>query len=199
MRANADLVEQLLWAAEALKARGINKQQVFAVMTKAVDNAFPTPTKGSSSRAKNRDGPRHAKTVPVIPNPVPGKDQKAKAVPADPFASASSKNPQTSKYLPRGCRAFHALYMPLSRAFQILAKKGHLKPLEPRPLPKNLPLSHDATLYCAYHQQSGHSTDGCFRLRHEVQDLIDKKVIHPPTLAKSVTTELLDFEDTGSL
>lgn len=89
--------------------------------------------------------------------------------------------------------------MPLSRAFQILAKKGHLKPLEPQPLLKNLPLSHDAALYCAYHQQFGHSTDGCFRLRHEVQDLVDNEVILPPTSAKSVTTELLDFEDTASL
>ncbi|KAL7168751.1 hypothetical protein ACSBR2_033901 [Camellia fascicularis] len=89
--------------------------------------------------------------------------------------------------------------MPLSRAFQILANKGHLKPLEPRPLPKNLPLSHYATLHCAYHQQSGHSTDGCFHLRHEVQDLIDNEVILPPTLAKSVTAELLDFEDTASM
>ncbi|KAF5953192.1 hypothetical protein HYC85_011136 [Camellia sinensis] len=88
--------------------------------------------------------------------------------------------------------------MPLSRAFQILAKKGHLKPFEPWPLPKNLPLTHDATLYCAYHQQSGHSTDGCFCLRHEVQDLIDNEVILSPTSAKSVTTELLDFEDTAS-
>ena len=89
--------------------------------------------------------------------------------------------------------------MPLSRAFQILAKKGHLKPLEPRPLLKNLPFTHDAALYCAYHQQTGHSIDGGFRLRHEVQDLINNEVILPPTSAKSVTTELLDFEDTASM
>lgn len=97
---DADPVGQLLWAVEALKTGEMKKQQVFTVMTKAVDDAFPTPTVGSSSQAKNRDGPRHAKTVPVISNLAPGKDQKAKAVPADPFASASSKNPQTSKYLP---------------------------------------------------------------------------------------------------
>ncbi|KAF5934223.1 hypothetical protein HYC85_030394 [Camellia sinensis] len=194
MKADADPMEQLLWAVEALKARGMNKQQTSAIVTKAVEDAFPTPIKGSSSQAENRDGPRHAQTIPVVPNPVPGRGQKAKAVLADPFASASSKNPQTSKYLPRGHRAFHDLYMPLSRALLILAKNGHLKPLEPWPLPKNLPATHDATLYCAYHQQSGHSTDGCFRLRHEVQDLIDNKVILPPTSSKSVTTQLLDFE-----
>ncbi|KAF5932877.1 hypothetical protein HYC85_029048 [Camellia sinensis] len=200
-KVDADPIEQLLWAVEDLKARGMNKQQTSAIVTKAVDDAFPAPIKGSSSQAENRDGPRHAQTVPVVPNPAPGKVQKAKAAPADPFASASGKNPQTAKYLPRGRRVFHDLHMPLSRALLILAKNGHLKPLEPRPLPKNLPPTHDATLYCAYHQQSGHSTDGCSRLRHEVQDLIDNKVILPPTSGKPVTTQLLDFEgsDTASI
>ncbi|KAF5932937.1 hypothetical protein HYC85_029108 [Camellia sinensis] len=200
-KVDADPIEQLLWAVEALKVRGMNKQQTSAIVIKVVDDAFPTPIKGSSSQVENRDGPRHAQTIPVVPNPAPGKGQKAKAAPADPFASASGKNPQTSKYLPRGRRVFHDLHMPLSGALLILAKNGHLKPLEPRPLPKNLPATHDATLYCAYHQQSGHSTDGCSRLRHEVQDLIDNKVILPPASAKSVTTQLLDFEgsDTASM
>ncbi|KAL7171472.1 hypothetical protein ACSBR2_036179 [Camellia fascicularis] len=168
MKADADPIEQLLWAVEALKAAGMNKQQVSAVVTKTVEDAFPTPPEGSSSQSENRDRPRQARTVPSVPNPVPGKDQKSKAAPADPFASASSKTAQTSKYLPRGRRVFHALYMPLSKALQILAERGHLKPLEPRPLPKNLPATHDAALYCAYHQQTGHATDNCFRLRHEV-------------------------------
>ncbi|KAF5934435.1 hypothetical protein HYC85_030606 [Camellia sinensis] len=191
---DADPIEQLLWAVEALKAKGMNKQQTSAIVTKAVDDTFPAPTKGSSSQAENQDGPRHAQTILVVPTPAPGKVQKAKAAPADPFASASGKNPQTTKYLPRGRRVFHDLHMSLSRALLILAKNGHLKPLEPRPLPKNLPTTHDVTLYCAYHQQSGHSTDGCSRLRHEVQDLIDNKVILPPTSGKPVTTQLLDFE-----
>ncbi|KAF5933289.1 hypothetical protein HYC85_029460 [Camellia sinensis] len=56
----------------------MNKRQVFAVMTKAVDDAFPTPAEDSSSQAENRDRPRHARTVPSAPNPAPGKDQKAK-------------------------------------------------------------------------------------------------------------------------
>ncbi|KAF5932153.1 hypothetical protein HYC85_028324 [Camellia sinensis] len=197
MKAYANPIEQLLWAVEALKAGGFSKQQVFAVMTKIVDDAFPTPTEGSSSQAKNWDRPRHARTVPSAPNSTPEKDQKAKAVPAGPFASVSSKNPQTSKYLPRRCRVFHALYMPLSKALQILVEKGYLKPLEPRPLPSHLPTGHDATQYCAYHQPTGHSTDNCFRLRHEVQDLIDNEVILPPSSAKFVTAGLLDFEDSA--
>ena len=89
--------------------------------------------------------------------------------------------------------------MPLSKALQILVKKGHLKPLEPRPLPSPLPAKHDGTQYCAYHQQTGHSTDNCFRLRHEVQDLIDNEVILPPSSAKSVTTGLVDFEGNASM
>ncbi|KAF5934179.1 hypothetical protein HYC85_030350 [Camellia sinensis] len=200
-KVDADPIEQLLWAVEALKVRGMNKQQTSVIVIKAVDDAFPAPIKGGSSQTENRDGPRHAQTIPVVPNPAPGKVQKAKAMPADPFASASGKNPQTAKYLPRGRRVFHDLHMPLSRALLILAKNGHLKPLEPRPLPKNLPATHDATLYCAYHQQSSHSTNGCSRLRHEVQDLIDNKVILPPTSSKPVTTQLLDFEgsDTASM
>ena len=117
-----------------------------------MEDAFPTPPEGSSRQAENRDRPRHARTVSPIPSPALGKDQKAKAVPADPFASASSKNTQTSKYLPRGRRIFHALYIPLSKALQILAERGHLKPLEPRPLPKNLPLTHDAAVFWADHQ-----------------------------------------------
>ncbi|KAL7192568.1 hypothetical protein ACSBR2_024396 [Camellia fascicularis] len=89
--------------------------------------------------------------------------------------------------------------MPLSKALQILAEREYLKPLEPRPLLSNLPLSHDATQYCTYHQQAGHTTDNCFHLRHEVQDLIDNEVILPPISVKSVAAKLLDFEDTTSM
>ena len=34
---------------------------------------------------------------------------------------------------------------------------------------------------CAYHQVPGHDTDHCFALYHAIQDLIDNKVIAPPT------------------
>ncbi|KAF5933097.1 hypothetical protein HYC85_029268 [Camellia sinensis] len=99
---------------------------------------------------------------------------------ATPFTGASGSNSQTTKYLPRGQRTFTPLYMPLSKALGVLIKKGHLKPLEPRPLPETLPPSHNPAKYCAFHQQHGHDTDHCFRLRHEIQDLIDNRVIVPP-------------------
>ncbi|KAF5932868.1 hypothetical protein HYC85_029039 [Camellia sinensis] len=199
MKVDTDPYEQLLWAIEALKAGGLNKQQVFAVAVKTVDDIFLTQAESSLSQRENQDGDRRARTVPSNPNPAPRKDQRAKAALADPFSSASSKSQQALNYPPRGRRVFHALYMPLSKALQILVKKGHLKPLEPRPLPSPLPAKHDGTQYCAYHQQTGHSTDNCFRLRHEVQDLIDNEVILPPSSAKSVTTRLVDFGDNASM
>ncbi|KAL7168245.1 hypothetical protein ACSBR2_038642 [Camellia fascicularis] len=65
------------------------------------------------------------------------------------------------------------------KALQILIEKGYLKPLDPQPFPDLLPARHDSTKYCAIHQQHGHDTDHCFCLRHELQDLIDNKVINP--------------------
>ncbi|KAF5932766.1 hypothetical protein HYC85_028937 [Camellia sinensis] len=80
--------------------------------------------------------------------------------------------------------------MPLPKALGVLIRKGHLKPLEPRPLPNPLPLSHNPPKYCAYHQQHGHDTDQCFRLRHEIQDLVDKQVIVPPEKPNVTTNPL---------
>ncbi|KAI8542837.1 hypothetical protein RHMOL_Rhmol08G0170600 [Rhododendron molle] len=58
--------------------------------------------------------------------------------------------------------------------------RGHLKPLDPMPLPKNPPANFKANLYCAYHQGVGHFTDSCFRLRHAIQDLIDEGNLQAP-------------------
>ncbi|KAL7234539.1 hypothetical protein ACSBR1_018033 [Camellia fascicularis] len=97
-----------------------------------------------------------------------------------PFTGASGSSSQKTKYPPRVKRVFTPLYMPLSKALKVLLRKGHLKPLEQRPLPDPIPPKHDQTKYCAYHQQIGHDTDSCFRLRHDVQDLFDNKVIAAP-------------------
>ncbi|KAF5934446.1 hypothetical protein HYC85_030617 [Camellia sinensis] len=107
---------------------------------------------------------------------------------ATPFVGASTSNPRTSDYLPRGKRVFIPLYMSLSKALGVLLKKRHLKPLEQRPLPDPLPPKHDPTKYCAFHQQTGHDTDSCVRLRHEIQNLIDNGVIPAPGPAKSIDT-----------
>ena len=99
---------------------------------------------------------------------------------ATPFTGASGSSSQKTKYSPRVKRVFTPLHMPLSKALEVLIRKGHLKPLEQRPLPDPLPSKHDRTKYCAYHQQTGHETDSCFRLRHDVQDLFDNNVITAP-------------------
>ena len=71
--------------------------------------------------------------------------------------------------------------MPISQVFDKLKVKGLLKPLAPRPIPNPLPLKFDVNKRCAYHQGLGHDTDRCFGLYHEIQDLIDNKVIASPT------------------
>ncbi|CAL5413016.1 unnamed protein product [Camellia sinensis] len=99
---------------------------------------------------------------------------------ATPFTGASGSSSQKTKYPPRVRRVFTPLYMPLPKALKALLRKGYLKLLEQRPLPNLLPPKHDQNKYCAYHQQTGHDTDSCFRLRHDVQDLFDNKVIVAP-------------------
>ena len=83
---------------------------------------------------------------------------------ATPFSSASGSNTQTAKYPPKNQRTFAPLYMPLSKALGVLIKKGHLKPLVPRPFPEKLPPTHNPTKYCVFHQQHSHDTDQCFPL-----------------------------------
>ncbi|KAF5932597.1 hypothetical protein HYC85_028768 [Camellia sinensis] len=109
---------------------------------------------------------------------------------ATPFTGASGSSSQIARHPPKSQRTFAPLYMPLSRALGVLIRKGHLKPLEPRPLPEKLPPSHNPAKYCSFHQQHGHDTDQCFRLRHEIQDLIDNGVIVPPEKPNVITNPL---------
>ena len=140
----------------------------------------------------NNAGPSGAATaraaevsmVTTIPPPLP------RPMAATPFSGASGSNTQTTRFQPRGQRTFTPLYMPLSKALGVLIRKKHLKPLEPKPLPNPLPPSHDPAKYCAYHQQHGHDTARCYRLRHEIQDLIDKQVIAPPDKPNVTTNPL---------
>ncbi|THG07391.1 hypothetical protein TEA_013110 [Camellia sinensis var. sinensis] len=86
------------------KASEKNKQ-VLAVVAKTVEDTFVTQNESSSNQCENRDKGRCTRNDPFNSKPALGRDQKAKSASADPFASASNKNPQTSKYLPRGRRA----------------------------------------------------------------------------------------------
>ncbi|KAL7184385.1 hypothetical protein ACSBR2_026521 [Camellia fascicularis] len=83
-------------------------------------------------------------------------------------------------------RTFHPLRMSLSRALQVLEDKGYLKCLDLEHLLDLLSAGYDPTLYCVFHQQTGHETDQCSHLRHKIQDLIDNQIITP--LKPSITT-----------
>jgi len=75
-------------------------------------------------------------------------------------------------------RQFTELYMPLNHAFSRIAILGLLSPLDPKPLPNPLLRRFKENEYCAFHQSRGHDTNHCYRLRHEIQDLIDRGVIN---------------------
>ncbi|KAF5934346.1 hypothetical protein HYC85_030517 [Camellia sinensis] len=186
------------WRAKAsmMTLRPTDKDQIRMIvrnlqpklMQKMIDKEQPRRTFNRNNNA----GPSGAATtrtsevsmVTTIPPPLP------RPMAATPFSGASGSNTQTTKYPPRGQRNFTPLYMPPSKALGVLIRKGHLKPLEPRPLPNPLPPTHNPAKYCTYHQQHGHDTDQCFRLRHEIQDLVDKQVILPPERPNVTTNPL---------
>ncbi|KAL7169328.1 hypothetical protein ACSBR2_034386 [Camellia fascicularis] len=114
--------------------------------------------------------------------------------PANPFAGTSNTTPQTPSHEARNQRVFIPLYMPLSKALGVLIRKGHLMPLEQHPLPDPLPPKHNPAKYYVFHQQHGHDTDQCYRLRHKIQDLIDNKVI-APSQKPNVTTNPLPLHN----
>ena len=99
----------------------------------------------------------------------------------DPYQLIAPIAPVQVPQVPRPRREFHKLYMPISKVFDKLKAKGLLKPLDPRRIPNPLPSRFDVNKRCAYHQGPSHDTDRCFTLRHAIQDLIDNKVIAPPT------------------
>ena len=70
--------------------------------------------------------------------------------------------------------------MPLSKVLAILTKGGHLKPLDLTPFPNPIPPNWNRNDHCAFHQMIEHKTNNCLRLKHDVQDLIDKGVIAKP-------------------
>ena len=73
-----------------------------------------------------------------------------------------------------------------------LKAKRLLKPLDPRPIPNPLPSRFNVDKRCVYHQGLGHETDRCVTLHHSIQDLIDNKVITPPTRPNITNNPLPD-------
>ena len=88
--------------------------------------------------------------------------------------------------------------MTLSEALEKLQAKGLLKPLDPKPKPHPVPRRYNLNAHCRYHQGKGHTTDGCYDLRHAIQDLIDQQVITLPSSASHhdfVWIYFTDFTD----
>ena len=141
---------------------------------------------------KNDDPPRFKKNV--------GSNSKAAEISNihknDPYQLIAPIAPMQVLQGPKPRREFHELYMPISQVFDKLKAKGLLKPLDPRPIPNPLPSRFDMNKRCAYHQGPSHDTDNCFGLRHAIQNLIDNKVIVPPT-RPSITNNPLPNNNFG--
>ena len=82
----------------------------------------------------------------------------------------------------KACQEFFDLRMTFAQAYENLTSKGFIKPLDPTSMPNTLPPTWKLNEYCYYHQKSGHKTDNCFHLKHEIQDLIDNGTILNPNI-----------------
>ena len=83
--------------------------------------------------------------------------------------------------------------MALSEVLEKLQAKGLLKPLDPKPIPHPMHISYNPHAHCKYHQGGGHTTDKCYNLRHAIQNLIDEKVITPPSSTGQSDFALVQF------
>ena len=72
--------------------------------------------------------------------------------------------------------------MTLTQAYENLSFKGFIKPLDPTLMPNPISPTWNLNEYCHYHQKFGHKTDNCFRLKHEIQDLIDNGTLPNPII-----------------
>ena len=92
----------------------------------------------------------------------------------------SETKPTSLEVAPVRNRRSSKLGRPLLEVFRELEKQGLMIPLEPRPFPNPVPPYLNLNQYCFFHQEKGHDTDNCTRLRHEVQNLIDAHKIPNP-------------------
>ena len=75
-------------------------------------------------------------------------------------------------------RQFTELGRPIQEVYDMLLQKKILTPLHTKP-PTNL--RGDKSKYCEFHEYHGHALEQCFRLKHEIQNLIEDGVIPDPS------------------
>ena len=85
-------------------------------------------------------------------------------------AAVATSSPMLANIKPRQFSKFPIL---LSKVFERLCMSGVIKPMEPRSLPNTLLPNHNLKEFKNYHQQVGHNTGNCFRLKYAIQHLID--------------------------
>ena len=49
-------------------------------------------------------------------------------------------------------------------------------------MPKPVPFTGNLNEYYHFHKKFGHKNDNCFRLKHEIQDLIDNGTLSNPNI-----------------
>ena len=92
---------------------------------------------------------------------------------------------QTLAYLnftKKARQEFSDLGMTLAQAYENLFSKGFIKPLDSTPMPNVIPPTWNLNDYCHFHQKSGHKTNNCFRLKHEIQNFIDNGTLPNPNI-----------------
>ncbi|XP_074288461.1 uncharacterized protein LOC141613616 [Silene latifolia] len=97
----------------------------------------------------------------------------------------TSKKPQRSTP-----RVFTDIGCTYTYALERLKAQGKLNPIGPTPEPtlEQRPKWYRPEAYCAYHQGKGHDTEKCFRLKHEIQDMIEDGTIPIPTVKPNNVT-----------
>ena len=83
-------------------------------------------------------------------------------------------------------RTFTDLGAPMSVILKRFMAKDLLRPVGPVPVADPPPTWFNRSQYCAFHEQVGHPTDRCPRLRHEIEDLIQKGIVPKPPAKPNV-------------
>ncbi|XP_074278447.1 uncharacterized protein LOC141602037 [Silene latifolia] len=83
-----------------------------------------------------------------------------------------------------GPRAFTDIGCTYAYALQRLLAQGKLNPIGPTPDPPadRQGKWYKPNAYYAYHQGKGHDTENCYRLKHEIQDMIENGSLPIPTV-----------------